>query len=133
MPIYVHECSEHGRQDFFSRAIDPRPWRPCQECGEPAGIVVTAHARHDIERDWNEKASDWQGHGAYHQAKAQLRNMDREQQERQGRPPMKITEEAIQATAKAIDDQKRAPRAAPEVRQAKAQRKASAKMKKAIQ
>ncbi len=133
MPIYVHECREHGRQDFLSRAFDPVPERPCKECGEPAGIVVTAPGAVDVKRDWNEKANDWQ-RNPYDQSKAQLRNIDREGQERHGKPPMRITEEAVQAGAKAIDDQKRRPVASPETRQVELQRKASTKKrKKALQ
>jgi hypothetical protein len=79
--------------------------------GKLARRVISRLARFDIERDWNEKANDWQGHGPYHQAKSQLENIRRSSLERAerdcDRPTGPITEEAIQVGAEQIDKQNR--------------------------
>ncbi len=120
MPIYVYECRRHGRHDFFSRTVDPRPERPCQECGEPAAMCVTAPGVVDVRRDWNEKANDYR-RDPYTQAKAQLTNVRREALERVerdcDRPTGHITEEAIQVGAREIDKGNRSPKPDLEQRQ----------------
>jgi hypothetical protein len=83
--------------------------------------VVTLPSRVEIERDWNEKANDYQDHGAYHQAKSQLQNYRRSSLERLerdcDRPPNPVTEEAIQVGAKAIHDKKVSPKPDLQMRQ----------------
>jgi putative FmdB family regulatory protein len=108
MPIYVYECPDHGTCDVLVRTFKVDEAHLCPECGEEMVNVLTAPAVINIERDWNEKANDYQTHGPYHQAKSQLENIKRQQAER-GEPNTPITEEAIQVGAKAIDEQANAP------------------------
>ena len=81
-----------------------------------------------VVRDWNERANEAR-RTPYDQAKAQLTNTAREEAERGGRSPRKVTEEAVQATAKAIADKR--PRKGAVERQVDAQR-AAVKAKKAL-
>lgn len=121
MPIYTYECPTDGYQDVFSRTYDVREEQPCPECGEPASIAVTMPALVTIERDWNDKASDDQ-RDPYTQAKAQLRNLSREEQLRHDKPPIKVTEEMLQAGAKAIHEGKTNPPVSPVVQTQRLQR-----------
>jgi len=113
MSIQVYECQDDGRTEVFLRGLDIPQTHPCPECGEPIPHVISAPALVDIRQTWNDKANYCRV-SPYEQAKAQLNNLDREDQEHNDARPMKITEEAIQATARQIDDQKRTPpRSAP--------------------
>ncbi len=135
MPIYVHDCPEHGPQEVFTRIFDVLQERPCPRCGKPSAICVTAPSRHNIERTWNDKANDYR-RDPYTQAKAQLENMHRESLEHVGRDcdrePSPVKEEAIQIGAREIAKQRRNPgpsmeqkQAARIRRQAKARKKAT--------
>lgn len=115
MPIYTYECKEHGATDVLVHGFDPHAeayW--CPTCGEKMTLGVTAPSRVFINRDWNEKANDYQDHGEYHQAKSQLENYHRSSLEHLGRdcdrPPNPVTEAAIQVAAKAIHETKVKPR-----------------------
>ena len=108
MSIQVYECKKHGQVEVLIRSLDIPPTRVCSKCGLPMPNVISAPAIVDVRRTWNDKANDYR-HDPYTQAKAQLRNLDRENQERQGARPMKITEEMIQVTAKGIDEGNRKP------------------------
>ena len=127
MPIYEHDCMEHGLFEVFTRVVDPLPKRPCETCGEPAAIAVSRLGRFNVERGWNEKANEYQ-RDPYTQAKAQLENVRRETLERVGRdcdrPTGPITEEAIQVGAKAIAEQAKKPEADPQAQQINEIRKA---------
>ena len=127
MPIYIYECPTDGRQDVFSRTFNVPGERPCPVCGRSASVCVTAPSRHDIKRDWNEKANEYR-RDPYTQAKAQLTNQHRSTLERIGRdcdrPPNPVTEEAIQIGAKEIH---KPPRPDPQERQIAAIRKARRK------
>ncbi len=122
MPIYTYECKEHAATDVLVHGFDPHAetyW--CPECGQEMDLVVTAPSRVFIERDWNDKANDYQGHGPYHQSKSQLQNYRRgslEHLERDcDRSPDPVTEEAIQIGAKAIHEGEVNPRPDPQQRQ----------------
>ena len=108
MPIYVYDCPEDGLVDVFFRSYGSFPEWPCPDCGGLATRVATTPALVSVKRDWNDQASDQQ-RDPYTQSRAQLTNLDRERQEREGAAPMKITEEMIQAGAKAIHEDKRTP------------------------
>ncbi len=105
MPIYTYDCPVDGVQDVLFRTYDAPSTHMCPECYGSMGRCVTLPGRVEIKRDWNEKANDYQ-HDPYTQSKAQLRNLDREEQLHQDASPMKITEESIQAGAKAIHETK---------------------------
>ena len=112
MPIYVYDCPKHGQQDVFSRTFDVLKERPCPVCGAAARIAVTAPSRHNIERDWNEKANEYR-RDPYTQSKAQLTNFykgELEHTERDcDRPDNPVTEEAIQIGAREINKQNKNP------------------------
>ena len=136
MPIYVYECSEHGRQDVFTRTFDVLKTRPCPKCGKASKICVTAPSRHDIKRTWNDKANEYR-RDPYTQAKAQLSNLyrgDLEHIERDcDRMENPVNEEAIQIGAREIDKQNKNPQ--PDVEDkyiADVRRKSKAARKKAI-
>jgi hypothetical protein len=82
------------------------PTHKCPTCGDEVVNIIASPAVVNIERDWNEKANSYRIN-PYTQAKAQLTNMDRENQNYHGAKPMKITEAMIQATAKQIDESNR--------------------------
>jgi hypothetical protein len=135
VPIYIYECPNHGRQDVFTRSFDILKVRPCQKCGKSSKICVTAPSRHNIERDWNEKANEYR-RDPYTQAKAQLTNFHRgelEYTERDcDRPENPVTEEAIQIGAREIDKQNKNPQPDMEDRYvADVRRKSKAARKKA--
>ncbi|KKN07495.1 hypothetical protein LCGC14_1066340 [marine sediment metagenome] len=118
MPIYTYECGEHGVCDVFQRGIGPDSYS-CPDCSQPMTNVLAAPAVITVERNWNEKANDYQTHGPYYQAKSQLENINRQAAER-GESHSPITEEAIQVAAKAIDEAARNPQ--PSVEQQQIQR-----------
>ncbi len=130
MPIYVYECPTDGKQDVFSRTFNVPGERPCPVCGRSASICVTSPSRHDIKRDWNEKANEYR-RDPYTQAKAQLTNQHRSALERVGRdcdrPPDPVTEEAIQVGAKEIHKAATVPRPGLQERNVAAVRKARRK------
>ena len=64
-------------------------------------LQVSAPAIVNVQRDWNEKANEYQ-RNPYTQAKAQITNAYREEAERTGKSPRKVTEEAVQVAAKSI-------------------------------
>jgi hypothetical protein len=105
VPIHCYACPYHGEHDIFIRGLDVPPTHECPTCGTCVPHVISAPAVVNIKRDWDEQANLCRVN-PYEQAKAQLVNFDREQQGR-GKPPMKITEEAIQAGAKAIHEQRK--------------------------
>ncbi len=108
MPIYTYDCPEDGTTDVFFRAVGPPFELDCPECRGKMQNCVTAPAQVNIQRDWNEKANDCR-RNPYDQAKAQLHNLDRENQEHQGTRPMEITEEMLQVTAREIDKENKKP------------------------
>jgi hypothetical protein len=128
MPIYVYECPTDGKQDVFSRTFNVPRERPCPVCGRSASVCVTAPSRHDIKRDWDEKANEYR-RDPYTQSKAQLTNQYRSEMERVerdcDRPPNPVTEEAIQVGAREIH--KQTPRPDPQQRQLAHIRKARRK------
>jgi hypothetical protein len=77
-----------------------------EKCKLLSFLQVSAPAIIDVKRDWNEKANEYQ-RNSYTQAKAQLENHTRAEAEHSGKPPKKVTEEAIQVTAQKIEEQKR--------------------------
>ncbi len=119
MPIYTYDCPADGAQDVFLRAVGPPFALECPTCKGPMANVLAAPAVINVERDWNDKANDYQTHGPYHQAKSQLENIKRTQANR-GEANTPITEEAIQVAAKAINEAARNPR--PSVEQQQIQR-----------
>ena len=104
MPIYEYECGKDGVYEEFSRIRKPKPKAICPKCSGSARPVISAPAMIDVRRDWNEKANLWQ-RDEYTQSKAQLTNMNRTAAER-GEPLVKITEDTIQAGARAIHEQR---------------------------
>ena len=133
MSIQVYECADHGRDEVFLRSSDIPPTRECP-CGKIAVHVISAPARIHIDRDWNEKANDAQGHGVYNQAKAQITNMyneTRDREERHDTPAPKVTEEAIQAAAVGLDKEQRtrATRPTPQQKQVAFARKQEKKLR----
>ena len=105
MPIRSYACPDHGEHDVFMRGLGVPPTHGCPACGTQVPHVIGAPAVVNIKRDWNEQANICRVN-PYTQAKAQLVNFDREEQGR-GKPPMKITEAAIQTGAKAIHEQRK--------------------------
>jgi hypothetical protein len=103
VPIQAYDCPEHGEFDklFRGTTVFTNVF-PCPRCGRGSPHVFKSPSTVTIKRSWNEQAN-LDRSDPYTQAKAQLRNFDREQQS-QGKPPMKITEEAIQTGAKAIHE-----------------------------
>lgn len=130
MPIYIYECPTDGKQDVFSRTFNVPDERPCPVCGRSASVCVTSPSRHDIKRDWDEKANEYR-RDPYTQSKAQLTNQHRSALERVerdcDRPSNPVTEEAIQIGAKEIHSQAVNPRPDPQQRQVAAIRKARRK------
>lgn len=133
MPIYTYDCPVDGACDMFSRTVGPPFEVECPTCKGKMTNCVTAPARIFVDRDWNELASDYQGHGAYHQAKSQLQNYRRSSLEHLGRdcdrPPNPVTEEAIQISAQAIHEGEVNPRPDPQQRQIQKIRQAQRKTK----
>ena len=108
MSIQEYECQEHGRTEVFLRGFDIPPTHACPQCGKPVPHAISAPARFNIERTWNDKANYYRVN-PYEQAKAQLNNLDRENQEHNNDRPMKITEPMLQETARQIDRGNRKP------------------------
>ena len=108
MSIQVYECKEHGQEEVLIRSLDIPPTLECSVCGAPMRNLISAPAIVDVRRTWNDKANDFR-HDPYTQAKAQLRNLDRENQEHNDDRPMKITEPMLQETARKIDEDNRRP------------------------
>lgn len=108
MPIYEFRCPEDGVHNIFVRTFDVPETHTCPTCKQEVPNVISKPSLITIERGWNEKANDYR-RSPYDQAKAQLHNLDREQQEHRNAPPMKITEEMIQATASNIDKSNKQP------------------------
>ena len=102
MPIQVYVCKTHDKQDVYFRTYDVKSEYPCPECGKMSKHVISAPGVVDIKLTWNDKANDYR-RDPYTQAKAQMRNLDRSEQERNGAAPMKVTEEQLQVVAKRID------------------------------
>ncbi len=105
MPIQSYDCPHHGEFDKLFRDVWGSPDFPCPRCGRTSVRVFKSPSIVNIKRDWNEQANICRVN-PYEQAKAQLVNFDREEQSR-GKPPMKITEAAIQTGAKAIHEQRK--------------------------
>ena len=103
MPIYQYLCEVDGVHDLFLKGFNKPETHECPTCHCEVSNTVTSPARIEIKRDWNDTASDMQ-RDPYTQAKAQLTNIDRQDQLRHDKPAMKITEEAIQVAAKQIDN-----------------------------
>ena len=121
MSIQVYECRDHGRTEVFLRGLDVPPMHSCPGCGKPIPHVISAPALVDVQRDWNDEASDMQ-RNPYTQAKAQLNNMANESRDRaelHGTPPTRVTEANVQEAAKQIDTEQRtrATRPTPQQRQ----------------
>ena len=127
MPIYEAECGEHGLHEVFTRTFGAE--LPCPECGSAMSRRISAPARVNVSRDWNEQANEAR-RDPYAQARTQLANVAREEAERSGGTPKKAAEESIQAAAKAIAD--KTPRKGAVERQFDAQR-AATRARKAIQ
>lgn len=105
MPLYTYECPLHGEKEIFVRKTSDMPQTiACEECGRTSNRIFNAPSLINVERDWNEKANEYQCN-PYEQAKAQLRNLDRMRQE-QGDRPIKLTDEAIQVAAREINKNK---------------------------
>ena len=105
MPLYEFSCSTHGTFDVFTRMGGTPDESPCPSCSERGTRVFSAPALVNVQRGWNEKASDYQ-RDPYTQAKAQLTNVAREEAERSGMSPRPVREESIQAAAKSIADKR---------------------------
>lgn len=108
MPIYEFRCPADGVHDIFVRKLQASKTHKCPTCKREVPNMISAPSFINIVRDWNEQANDYR-RNPYVQAKAQLHNLDREQQEHTDASPMKITEEAIQATAENIDRSNKQP------------------------
>jgi len=106
--IQVYECQDHGQEDVLIRSLDIPPTHDCSECGVPMPNVISAPAIVDVRRTWNDEANYCRVN-PYEQAKAQFRNLDRENQERHDARPMEATEAGLQVAAQAIYDQERKP------------------------
>jgi hypothetical protein len=104
MSIQVYECPVHGKHEVFLRRVDVPRMAICPGCGKPTHITISAPAIIGIKETWNDEANRCRVN-PYEQAKAQLRNVDRENQEL-GRKPTKITEEMLQTAAKEIAKKK---------------------------
>lgn len=102
MPLYSYLCSIHGEHDKLVRSYKVPKTSECPDCGEITKNVITSPIIVDVKLDWNDKAHDYR-RDPYTQAKAQLRNMDREDQEHKGARPQKWREAQIQEAAKQID------------------------------
>jgi hypothetical protein len=125
MSIQVYECRDHGRTEVFLRGLEVPQTHTCPGCGKPIPHVISAPALVGVQETWNDIANRCRVN-PYDQAKEQLRNHDREQQERFDARPMKITDEQVQVAAKAIHEQDRKPpvsEGARAVRQIRAARK----------
>ncbi len=108
MSIQEYECAVDGRLEVFLRSLDVPSSINCPDCGGSAPHVMSPLGRFDVQRGWDEKANDYR-RNPYDQAKAQLTNLDRENQEHQDARPMRITEGMVQETAKQIDKTNRKP------------------------
>ena len=102
MSIQEYECREHGRTEVFLRGLNVPQTHSCPGCGKPIPHAVSAPALVHIQGTWNDKANYCRVN-PYEQAKAQLHNLDREDQEHNDARPMKITEQMLQVTAREID------------------------------
>ena len=103
MAIQTYDCPHHGEFDKLFRRAGLAYRFPCPRCGRTSAHVFKPPSLVTFKRGWNEQAN-LDRRDPYTQAKAQLVNYDREEQGH-GKPPMKITEAAIQAGAKAISEQ----------------------------
>ena len=115
MSIQVYDCPIHGKHEVFIRKVDIPQVACCPGCGKPTHITISAPAQINIEETWNDTANRCRVN-PYDQAKEQLKNHDREQQERNDARPMKITEEQVQVVAKGIDETDRRPPVSEEAR-----------------
>ena len=106
MPIYSYSCSLHGEHDILVKTYGVPKTSECPKCGDITVNVITTPSRVDVKLDWNDKTHDYR-RDPYTQAKAQLNNLDREDQELQGAKPKKWKENQIQEVAKRIDMQNR--------------------------
>ncbi len=122
MPIYTYECPTDGVVDVLFRVYNPPPFEVCPICQDLMPKVITLPGRVEVKQDWNEKANEYQ-RDPYTQAKAQLHNLDREEQLRYDKPPIKVTEEMLQVGAKAIHEGKTAPPMGPVKQAQRLQRK----------
>ena len=129
MPIYTYDCPEDGVTDVFTRTVGPPFEMACPHCRGQMANVIAAPARVEVKRDWNEKANDYQ-RDPYTQAKAQILNHDRQEQEHQGTRPVKITEESIQVGAKGIYDSEHNPPQGPVLKTQALQRRIVAENRK---
>ena len=102
MPIQVYDCNIDGEQDIFMRTFEVPTEVDCPTCGQEIKHIISAAAIVDIKRDWNENANEYR-RDPYTQAKAQLKNKQREDAER-GIRIEKVSEEGLQAGAAAIHD-----------------------------
>jgi hypothetical protein len=124
MSIQVYVCPVHGKHEVFIRRMDIPQMALCPGCGKPTHITISAPAIINVQETWNDTANRCRVN-PYDQAKEQLKNHDREQQEYHDARPMKITDEQIQVVAKGIDETDRRPpldegaRAARQIRDAK--------------
>ena len=107
MPIYEFFCPEHGVFDVFTRMGGSPDEAMCMRegCDHRGTRVFSAPALVNVQRDWNEKANEYQ-RDPYTQAKAQLTNVTREEAERSGGTPRSMKEESVQAAARAIVDKR---------------------------
>ena len=108
MSIQEYECPDHGKTEVFLRGLQVPQTHTCPGCGKPIPHAVSALALVHIQQTWNDQANHCRV-TPYDQAKAQLNNLDRENQERQDARPMKITEQMLQVTAREIDKGNRKP------------------------
>jgi putative FmdB family regulatory protein len=106
MPLYSFKCESHGEHDILSRKFEVPETSECPKCGKETTNVLTAPAIIENKLDWNDKASDYQ-RDPYTQAKAQLRNLDREDQLTRGAPHKEWSEAQVLETARQIDRQNR--------------------------
>lgn len=102
MPIQVYDCLTDGEQDIFMRTFKVPPTITCPTCKQKIKHIISAPAIVDVKRDWNENANEFR-RDPYTQAKAQLKNKQREDAER-GIRIDKVNEEGLQAGAAAIHD-----------------------------
>ena len=103
MPLYEFRCDQHSTFEVFTRMGGQPDEAPCPSCGKRGTRIFSAPALVNVQRDWNEKANNYQ-RDPYTQARAQLTNVAREEAERSGRSPRPISEESVQVAAKAIAD-----------------------------
>lgn len=107
MPLYEFSCPMHGVFDVFTRMGGTPDEATCIHwgCNKRGKRVFSAPALVNVHRDWNDRANDYQ-RNPYDQARAQLTNVAREEAERSGGSPRSVSEESVQAAAKAIADKR---------------------------